>query len=97
MNVDNQNNDEIQVFELKGECTIYEVADIHQKAINIIQQAGAIRIDMKEVTRIDSSVIQLLLSISKQQESDKLYFSIDSYSDCVKKLVDSVHCHELFN
>lgn len=87
-----------KIFVISEECTIYDVSELKNQINELIENKVNIDFDLSEVTLIDASVIQLLLSSKIEMENNGLIFNLKNCSDIAKKFIENIYCDEvLFN
>lgn len=82
------------MFIEKDELNIYEVESLHQEILKEFD-AGSICIDMKNVNKIDMSVIQLLVSARKSCQNYSKDFELKNVSSEVLEIIKSSACDSL--
>lgn len=60
-----EQNNETTRLNLKGPLTIYEVAELHRKLLELLADPGPLQLDLSAVSECDSAGLQLLLVIKK--------------------------------
>ncbi len=75
----------------KDELTIYEVEDFHTQLLKEFENESVI-IDMKNVTKIDMSNIQLLVSTQKSCYRDSKTFRLENITENVAKILNNCAC-----
>jgi anti-anti-sigma regulatory factor len=61
---------------LSGDCTIYEISEIHQKVLQAWKKNKGLMLDLSEVTDADTSLIQLLLSCKQSARQQQQAFEL---------------------
>lgn len=87
---------DLTTWVLESGLTVYEVRDLHEKAINALPKTRRLVINGESVKDIDTAGLQWLLAIqrwSKEQDVDLLMELGDS---AVMQLLDLFHAHGLF-
>lgn len=74
---------EIREIAVSGGLTIYEVKSLHKLFLEGIQQAGGLRVDLKEVDACDAAGIQLLISLIKTAKKEGKSLSFPGLSEPV--------------
>ena len=76
------------------ELNIYEVESLHKKILKDFD-SDAVLIDMKNVSKIDMSVIQLLVSTKKSCLSSSKKFELQNVNSEVLEIINSSACNLL--
>jgi anti-anti-sigma regulatory factor len=84
-----------QKFIMNDECTIYEVAELQQQIFTIIETNKSIDFDLSGVSRLDASVVQLLLSAKIELELRNLSMSISALSQEAKRVISKTYCNDI--
>ena len=82
------------VLTLSDECTIYEVTQLREQILALIQANKNIEFDLSAVSLIDASGVQLLLASKVEMEQKGLCFNLTNCSEQVTDFVESIHCDE---
>ncbi|MDH5392426.1 MAG: STAS domain-containing protein [Gammaproteobacteria bacterium] len=75
-------------IDISGDMTIYEAAEIKQLFQNAIEKQANISISLANVSEIDSSGIQLMVSLKKAATDTDKTVSYHSHSPAVVALLD---------
>lgn len=78
----------------KEELNIYEVESLHQKLLKEFE-SESVSIDMKNVNKIDMSVIQLFVSIRKSCLDSLKQFELQNVTSEVLKILEDSACNFL--
>lgn len=84
-------SDAASTFVVEGEFSIYQAAEIAQ-ALQAwwphAEASGAVRLDLSEVSEMDSAGLQLLLSAQRSAQAQALGFQIVSASESVVQTLE---------
>lgn len=84
-------------IQLSGECTIYEIAQIHQKIHDNWQANTNLSLDVSAVTEVDASFIQLLASCKKMALDKNQLFELLNPSDAVSNKMTAMFMNDYFD
>lgn len=73
---------------LDGELTIYRAQELRQTLLEALAQPGELRLDLSEVSEIDSSAVQLLLATRLDALAAGKPFAIPAASEPVRQVLD---------
>ena len=77
-------------FVIEGEFSIYRAAELAQALQAWWPEAeagGAVHVDLGAVTEMDSAGLQLLLSLQRSAQTQRLDFQLTAASDCVAEVL----------
>jgi anti-anti-sigma regulatory factor len=60
-------------LKLEGSQTIFEVADLHRRLVQLLNTPPPWRVDLSDVDYIDTSCLQLLLVARLQSDAERLF------------------------
>ncbi len=83
-----------KVIVIEDECTIYDVSDFKESVMHHIDNQMNIIFDLSQVSKIDASVIQLLLSSKIELEHKGLEFNLKNCSAKASEFIRSISCDE---
>ena len=75
----------------KDELNIYEVESLHRSILDAFAKDDR-TIDLKNVNRIDMSIIQLFISAQKTAQKDSKQFQLKNVNDEVAQIIHSAAC-----
>ena len=78
----------------KSELNIYDVETLHKQFIEEIKKDSII-IDMKNVNKVDATIIQLLISTQKTSNILSKEFKIINLNDELLEIFKSYYCSNL--
>lgn len=87
MDIKNEGN---HVFKVSGEISIFNVSDFFEEVKKIANGQNKVYLDLSEVSAIDTSGIQVILSFKKSGIREKKDFRIIRPSDEVKKALKTL-------
>ncbi len=90
-------NDEQIYLQALGDLTIYSVQDDHQKLITIINKAKKLYLDLSLVEEIDTSGMQVLLSLKKWAQNKDIQIYFENPSAAIKKVFNLLSIDINFN
>ncbi|NOQ78820.1 MAG: STAS domain-containing protein [Gammaproteobacteria bacterium] len=93
----NNEDSSMDSIQLSGECTIYEIAQIHQKIHDNWQANTNLSLDVSAVTEVDASFIQLLASCKKMALDKNQSFELLNPSDAVSNKMTAMFMNDYFN
>lgn len=71
---------------LEGELTIYTATEVQQQLLQVLSRAaGAIALDLSDVSETDTAGIQLLLAAQTLAGTQEQAFSLSACSDSVRE------------
>ena len=73
------------VFHIKGAMTIYEAVSIRDAFIESLEAFDGVILNLEEVTEIDISGIQLIISANKTAQKNNKAFTVSGLSDAVAR------------
>ncbi len=79
---------------LPEECTIYEVSDLKDAILPLINANKNIEFNLSQVSMIDASVVQLLISVKKELELKNLIFKLSDLSEYALEFINNIYCSE---
>lgn len=85
MNQDNQSRDE--VLRLQGEVTIYRAGELAQQVLTAVRRQRCSRIDLSEVTELDTAGIQILLMARRLASAGEIPLQVVNPSECVRDVL----------
>jgi len=89
--VDYNNEDtSMNSIQLDDECSIYEIAQIHQKIHDSWQAKTDLTLDVSAVSSVDASFIQLIASCKKMAMDKNLSFKLLNPSETVSNKIDAM-------
>lgn len=77
-----------------NELSIYEVESLFQSILNEFDN-GSVILDMKNVKKVDMSIIQLFISAKKSCLEDSKEFKLSNVSQGVSKILKNCSCEFL--
>ncbi len=83
-----------KIIVIEDECTIYDVSDLKERVMEHISNGMDITFDLSQVSQIDASVIQLLISIKKELTLKGLKFNLGKCSSRVNDFIKNIFCDE---
>jgi anti-sigma B factor antagonist len=87
MNIKDAGNN---VYKVTGEVSIFNVSDFFEEVKKIVKGKDKVYLDLSEVSSIDTSGVQVILSFKKTGIRDKKDFRIIRPSDEVKKALKTL-------
>ena len=78
----------------KNKLSIYDVESLHKKFLNELSK-DTITIDMKNVNKIDATIIQLFISLQKSAKAVSKEFLLQNVNDEVKDILKGYFCDSL--
>ncbi|RMH05940.1 MAG: anti-sigma factor antagonist [Nitrospirae bacterium] len=79
--------DKTTVLYPQGDLTIFEAAEFHQALLQLVNEPGALTLDLSRVNRMDTSGIQLLLAASREER-----VHIVNAPPSVRSLMETLGC-----
>ncbi len=94
----NKVNEDVSMdsIQLDGECSIYEITQLHQKIHDNWHAKTNLNLEVSGVTEVDSSFIQLLASCKKQAEENDLQFELVNPSEPLLKRINAMFMDHFF-
>ena len=92
MNDDSQKS---TTLKFAADCTIYEAAEHYQKVIDAINEASIVELDLSDVENVDSSFIQLLVSMQLEAKRNETKLEVKADSEAVNDLAAHIYCQDL--
>lgn len=83
-------------IQLSGECTIYEIAQLHQKIHDNWKAGSGLELNAAEVSDVDASFIQLLAVCKNIAESNEQSFLLLNPSEVLNEKIDAMFMHDFF-
>ena len=81
---------------LSGECTIYEIAHIHQKVHDNWTGETDLDLDVSSVTDVDASFVQFLASCKKTADSKQHKFQLIKPTDALNEKIKTMFMADFF-
>ncbi len=82
---------------LKGECTIYEIGQIHQQIHDKWKQDSELSLNVSAVTDADASFIQLLASCRKTAEDKGQAFKLVKPTEALIQKIEAMFMSAAFS
>ncbi|ACT51950.1 MULTISPECIES: lipid asymmetry maintenance protein MlaB [Methylovorus] len=74
---------------IEGEMTIFEAAEYHAALLPPVTQCHTLELDLTNVTEIDTSGLQLLVSAKLRSQQTGSTLSITGHSETVQQVLDA--------
>ena len=87
----------MSAIELSGECTIYEIAQLHQQILEKWKENSELIVDTSAVTEVDASFIQLLASCKKSAAEKNGRFQLLNPSEEVNNKIQAMFMQNFFS
>jgi len=81
-------NDGVCVASVEGELTIYSVNDFKQGLEKVIKKSTTLKLDLSDVSEIDTSCIQLLMQAKDSCQDNEKEFELSAVSPAVQEVID---------
>ena len=81
---------------LSGECTIYEIAQLHQKIHDNWKAGTNLELDVSAVSEVDASFIQLLASCKKRAEAHEVNLLLNNPTDALNEKIKAMFMIDYF-
>jgi len=78
----------------KSELTIYDVESLHKQLLEELKNDSLI-IDMKNVNKLDATIVQLLISTQKSFQESSKSFKITNINDELLEVFKGYFCNTL--
>jgi len=78
----------------KSELTIYDVESLHKQLLEELKNDSLI-IDMKNVNKLDATIVQLLISTQKSFQESSKSFKIININDELLEVLKGYFCNTL--
>ena len=82
---------------LSGDCTIYEISEIHQQVLQAWKKKKGLTLDLSEVADIDASFMQLLLSCRQSAQQQQQLFELKNIPQQLSEKLESLYLSEWFS
>ncbi|MCW8929874.1 MAG: STAS domain-containing protein [Gammaproteobacteria bacterium] len=94
----NKENEDVlmDAIQLDGECSIYEITQLHQKIHDNWQGKTALNLDVSGVTEVDASFVQLLASCRKEAQEKHQQFELINPSEPLLKRITAMFMDDFF-
>jgi len=86
----------MQTIQLTGECTIYEIAQLHQQIHDKWKADSGLELNASEITDVDASFIQLLAACKNTAMINEQSFSLLNPSEVLNEKIDAMFMHDFF-
>jgi len=86
----------MDLIELSGECSIYEITRLHQQIHDNWQAKTDLNLDCSGVEEVDASFVQLLASCKKQADENTLSFSLINPSEVLLNKIKAMFLNDFF-
>lgn len=84
-------------LKFKGECTIYEIADLCEKLSELLCKAPMVTLDLSLVERVDVSFLQMLVSAKIEAGVTQTRLILSNPAENVRLLIESLYFHHLID
>ncbi len=81
---------------LSGECTIYEIAELHQQIHDNWKAGSDLELDVSAVSVVDACFVQLLASCKKQAELNECKFLLTKPTEILNEKIKAMFITDFF-
>ncbi len=81
---------------LSSECTVYEIAEIHQQIHDNWKAGSDLELDVSAVSAVDASFVQLLVSCRKQAELNECKFKLTKPTEILNEKIKAMFITDYF-
>ncbi|MBT3724130.1 MAG: STAS domain-containing protein [Gammaproteobacteria bacterium] len=82
---------------LSGECTVYEIAQLHQQIHDNWTADTDLELDVSAVSVVDASFVQLLASCKKQAGKQALQFLLIKPTEALDEKIKAMFMNDFFS
>ncbi len=81
---------------LSGDCTIYEIAQLHQQIHDNWKAGTDLELDVSAVTEVDASFVQLLASCKKRADIHEGQFQLSHPTEALNEKIKAMFMVDYF-
>lgn len=96
MDIQVDNSSDLTTWVLEAGLTIYDVRDLHEKAMGALPKTRRLVINGTSVEEIDTAGLQWLLAIQRWSNEQDIELLLELGDSAVMQLLDLFHAHGLF-
>lgn len=86
----------MNAIQLSGECTIYEIMQLHQQIHDNWPENTGLELDVSGVTEVDASFIQLLATCKNTARNKHLSFQLKTPSEPLNNKINAMFMQDFF-